>query len=139
MTTEVSTRTDLISGRKTYSFSANPVPVITPMGPAPGELLVETEVSGRVTSVRAVLHPKGADVSAMADVLVRLATFKLEPAELQGLEGAQPTVTFVLRPDGISALKARVMNAPDLQKLLDDPVLSQGERYAVEDLLVGVG
>jgi hypothetical protein len=88
-TVQITTQTDLTSGGKTFILPANPVPVITPMGPAPGELQISTEASGRVTGVRAVLRPKGADVAQMADVLAGLANFNLPAAELRGLAGSQ--------------------------------------------------
>ena len=133
---DIQTQTDLVTGKKTYAFQASPVPVITPMGPAPGELRVETDVSGRVTSVKAVLRPRPEDVADIADLLAGLATFDITPDDLRGMVGGQPVITFALRQDALSAVRARVQGAADLQKLVDDPVLRQGERYAVDDVEV---
>lgn len=135
-TVEITTRTDLTTGRKVYILPANPVPVITPMGPAPGELQVHTEPDGKVTAVQAVLRPRGADVAAIADLLVRLATFKLDARELRGLASGSPIVTFGLRPDALAQLGVTVRGAKDVEALLRSPILQAGERYAVEDVVV---
>lgn len=135
-TVQVTTETDLTSGRKTFILPANPVPVITPMGPAPGELRVSADASGRVTDVRAVLKPKGADVAAIADLLARLATFPINPDDLRGMAGARPVVTFALQADAVDELRASVRVPQDVQALLDSPVLQAGERYELDDLAV---
>lgn len=132
----ITTETDLSTGRMTFILPGNPVPVITPMGPAPGELRVETERDGRVTAVRAVLKPRGADVAQMADVLARIATFPLNAADLRGLVGGKPVVTFALKADAVSGLSVRVTQADQLEALLRQPALQEGHRYVVEDLEV---
>jgi hypothetical protein len=135
-TVQITTQTDLTNGGKTFILPANPVPVITPIGPAPGELQITTEASGRVTSVRAVLRPKGADVAEMADVLASLASFNLQASELRGLAGSQPIVTFALRADAIADIHVTVKSPNDVLALLEEAVLQSGERYAVADLEV---
>jgi hypothetical protein len=129
----VTTETDLITGGKTFVLPANPVPVITPMGPAPGELRVSADPNGRVTAVRAVLRPQASDVATIADVLSRLATFDLPEGVLRGLRG-QPIVTFALKADAVAEIKTPVRSAPDLQAFLDEKVLAEGDRYALDDL-----
>ncbi|MDB5099641.1 MAG: hypothetical protein JWM80_4062 [Cyanobacteria bacterium RYN_339] len=131
----VTTETDLATGSKTFVLPANPVPVITPMGPAPGELRVSADAGGRVTAVRAVLRPRASDVATIADVLSKLATFDLPERELRGLSG-QPIVTFALNKDAVAEIKTPVRSAPDLQAFLGEAVLAQGERYALDDLEV---
>jgi hypothetical protein len=131
----VTTETDLITGGKTFVLPANPVPVITPMGPAPGELRVSADPSGRVTAVRAILRPRAADVASIADVLSRLATFDLPAGALRGIAG-QPVVTFALKGDAVAEIRTAVRTAPDLQAFLGEKVLAEGDRYALDDLEV---
>ena len=137
-TVEVTTETDLTSGRKAFVVALNPVPVITPIGPAPGDLRVEVEVTGRVSGLKATLHPSAQAVVQMAEVLSRVADFELAPGDLRGLPAAaKPTLVFAAKAEALKGLGAlRVVTPQDLAKLLDAPLLADVNSFALVDLSV---
>lgn len=137
-TVEVLTETDLTTGRKGYVVRLNPVPVITPVGPAPGELRIAAEVTGRVSAITATLSPTPAAVAQMAAALARLATFEIAAADLQGLDAAsQPRLVFEVKPEALASLAAtRVASAQDVAKVLDAPLLGDVSSFALVDLIV---
>jgi hypothetical protein len=137
-TVDVQTETDLTTGRKAYVVKLSPLPVITPVGPAPGELRVEAEVTGRVSAITATLHPTADAARQMAEVLSRIATFALDPAALRGIgDGARPMLVFQAKPEALAGLAmTRVASAQDLAKVLDAPLLADVRSFALTDLVV---
>lgn len=135
---EVLTETDLTTGRRTYVVRLNPLPVITPVGPAPGELRIHAEVTGRVSKLEATLSPSAEAVAQTAEVLARVATFDLPAAELRGLPAtAQPTLVFEVKPEALAGLAmVRVASAQDVAKVLDAPLLADVRSFALVDLAV---
>ena len=137
-TVEVLTETDLTTGRKAYVVRLNPVPVITPVGPAPGELRISAEVTGRVSAIVATLTPTAEAVAQMAEVLARVATFAVSPADLRGLAPtSRPQLVFEAKPEALAGLGLiRVASAPDVAKVLDAPLLGDVRSFALTDLSV---
>lgn len=137
-TVEVLTETDLTTGRKAYVVKLNPVPVITPVGPAPGELRIAAEVTGRVSAITATLEPTGAAVAQMAEVLARVATFELSAADVRGISPtARPKLVFEAKPEALAGLGLiRVASAQDVAKVLDAPLLADVRSFALADLVV---
>ena len=137
-TVEVLTETDLTTGRRTYVVRLNPLPVITPVGPAPGELRIAAEVTGRVSKLEATLVPSAEAVAQTAEVLARIATFDLPAAELRGLPAtSQPTLVFEVKPEALAGLgMVRVASAQDVAKVLDAPLLGDVRSFALVDLTV---
>lgn len=135
----ISSRVDITTGRTDYIVPLNPVPVITAMGPAPGELRVATDSAGVVQSVQAVLHPDAVSVGVMAPVLARVASFELSPDLLQNLpEKAHVSLTFEVNQAGLHSLGSlRVSSAAELLPLLDAPVLGDVLAFRLVDLRVG--
>lgn len=133
---EVEVATEATSGTRTWTISMNPVAVITPMGPAPGELVVETSPEGTIQAVRAVLRPRPDHVGEVAPVLARVADFTLDPRALQGLAApVKPVLTFSLRPAGLLTLAGvRVAAAADLAAVIGAPVLGDVRAFALSDL-----
>ncbi len=140
-TVEVLTETDLTTGRKTYVVPLNPLPVITPVGPAPGELRIAAEVTGRVSRIEAILMPSAEAVVQMAEVLTRVATFALSAADLRGLSAqARPRLVFEVKPEALATLGLlRVASAQDVVKVLDAPLLADVRSFALVDLAVDEG
>lgn len=137
-TVEVLTETDLTTGRKAFVVRLNPLPVITPVGPAPGELRIEAEITGRVSRVEATLAPSAEAVSQMAEVLARIATFELSAADVRGIAApARPKLVFEVKPEALTALGLiRVASAQDVAKVLDAPLLADVRSFALVDLAV---
>jgi hypothetical protein len=135
----INSRVDITTGNTDYSVPLNPVPVITAMGPAPGELRVATDPTGAVKSVQAILHPDVSSVGVMAPVLARVASFELSPDLLQNLPvTATVTLTFEVTQAGLSSLGGlRVRSANELLPLLDAPVLGDVLAFRLVDLKVG--
>jgi hypothetical protein len=135
----INSRVDITTGNTDYTVPLNPVPVITAMGPAPGELRVATDPAGAVKSVQAVLQPDVASVGVMAPVLARVASFELSPDLLQNLPvTAMVSLTFEVTPEGLSSLAGlRVRSAAELLPLLDAPVLGDVLAFRLVDLRVG--
>lgn len=135
----VNSRVDLTTGHTDYIVPLNPVPVITAMGPAGGELRVAVDAAGVVQSVQAVLHPDAASVALMAPVLSRVASFELSPNLLQNLpDDALVSLTFEINSAGLhSLLPMRVRTAAELLPLLDAPVLGDVLAFRLIDLRVG--
>lgn len=137
---KVTTETDLTSGRRTFTIPADPVPVLTPLGPSPGELRVVADPGGQVAAVLAVLRPSGQAVSQAADQLSRMASFPLPAAELEAVApGDRPTVTFLLKPEIVQGLALPGEGAEAALTLLADPALQDGSNYVIDDLEVGIG
>lgn len=135
---EVRTETDLTTGRKAFVVTLNPVPVITPVGPAPGDLRIEAEVTGRISAIKAILHPSAEAVGQTAEVLSRVANFELAPGELRGLPAtAKPVLTFAATSEALAGLgMLRAISAQDLAKLLDAPLLADVRSFALVDLAI---
>ena len=135
---EVLTETDLTTGRKAYVVRLSPLPVITPVGPAPGELRVAAEVTGRVSAITATLTPTAEAVAQVAEVLARIADFTLSPADLRGLAAtAQPRLVFEVRAEALASLgMVRVASPQDVAKVLDAPLLADVRSFALVDLSV---
>lgn len=135
---EVRTETDLTTGRKAFVVALNPVPVITPVGPAPGELRIEAEVTGRISAIKAILRPTAQAVGETAELLSQAADFELPAGELRGLPASvQPTLTFAAKPEALQSLgMLRAITAQDLSKLLDAPMLADVKSFALVDLAI---
>lgn len=136
---EVNVTTDGTTGVRTWVIPMNPVAVITPMGPAPGELVVETSPQGTIQGLRAVLRPQAAHVGEVAPVLARVADFALDPRALQGLAATvKPVLTFSLRPEGLRTLAgSRITAAADLAAIIGAPTLGDVRAFALSDVTIG--
>lgn len=136
---DVSVATDGTTGARTWRVPMNPVGVITPMGPAPGELVVETTPAGGVSGLRAVLRPRPDHVGEVAPVLARVADFQLDPSRLQGLPAdVRPVLTFSLRREALVGLAGvRVAAAADLLHILQADILGDVRAFTLTDLTLG--
>ncbi|MEB3284569.1 MAG: hypothetical protein VKN33_04720 [Candidatus Sericytochromatia bacterium] len=135
----INSQFDVTSGRTQFLVPLNPVPIITAMGPAPGELRISSDSQGAIKKVEALLRPDAASVREMAPVLTRVASFELSAALLENLpDAASISLTFEMTASGLNALsKLLVRSASDVLTFLDSPVLGDVLAFRLVDLKVG--
>ena len=135
MKTTVTTETDLLSGQQTFAFELNPVPISTPIGLAPGSVLVKASQAGALEALELVLKPSLVAFRGALDRLVKQADWPVPVDELRRLGPAeQPIVHLALAPEAMAQVQALIKTPTDLTAVLNHPAVQDPQNYRVDTI-----
>lgn len=133
------TQTDLITGERSYTLSADSL-TISLLGRSRGEVRLTCSAEGELTSFEAVAHPAPFVVRQKAEAIAGAATWDLPVRELSGLpDNSRITIRLSLGDLALEGLKATPIwkseeAAAVIQRAQDEP----SNAWKVEDIEVEV-
>ncbi|HEY9854409.1 MAG TPA: hypothetical protein V6D05_01640 [Stenomitos sp.] len=133
------TQTDLITGERSYTLSADSL-TISLLGRAKGEVHLTCTPEGELTGFEAIAHPAPFLVRQKAEALAEAATWELQVNELSDLpDNTRITLRLSLGEAALSSLKAQPIwtaeeAAAVIQRAQDEPASA----WKVEDIEVEV-
>lgn len=135
MKTDVKTDTNLMTGERTYSVRLEPLPIMTPVGIAPGEVVIRVNRQGRLIALEVLSNPNVLVFRGSLKRLAEGARWDIPVEELSRIGAHEhPIVHFKLKANIVPQVLVPIQGPKALGALLQHPLLQNGENYDVEDI-----